>query len=154
MFSGYLISLHPLCPYAPPIWHILTELHRSFAPYSPPSLPVLDFMSTWINVHSLRIPPPIYDLYALPPLTCSPVSLSVPESPCHLPVYAASPPIHLIPFRCPKLCHVPVYPCSVSLLGFILPPQLTPTTTLPCQSQTAAQFLPVPSIYGSQVSGP
>ena len=62
---------HPLCPDSLPILHPKTDMHRSLHPIIP-LLPVLDRLSTWTRVHYRRPPPPVSEIAALPPSTCSP----------------------------------------------------------------------------------
>ena len=63
-----------------------------------------------------------------------------PWDPRRVPIYSASPPIHLLPFCHPQRCHVPVYPCGWSLIGSLLPPPLTQITPLPLRPWPTARF--------------
>ena len=152
-FSGSFISLHPPCPYAPPIHHLLTEIHRYFAPCSPPSIPVLDILSTCKNVHSRHSPPPVSAISYFLPLTCYPDSLLAPEVPLRVLVSYASSPVCFLPSLHPQCFQIPFDPFVCSLLGSILLLPLTQTTPLPCRYQPASRSLPVLIIFRSQVSG-
>ena len=134
----------PLCvltphPPPPPIRHLWTELHQYFAPYSPPSVPVLDCMSTWKNFYCLWTPMMSLRLAELPPLTLPPSSLLAPEAPRRVPVSATYPLSVCLPFAVLNVVSAPVDPCGLSLLGSVLPPPFNQITPLPCRSLISAQ---------------
>ena len=139
-----------LCPHPPTtFWLSYTAILYHFLLLS---LPFLVSLSIWTSFHSCCPPTPIFALFALPPLTCYPASISAPKFPWCVPISAASSPISLIPCFHPQRRYVPVDPCGFSLLGYILPSPWTQITSLPFWPWPMAWSLPVLRSFGSKFS--
>ena len=124
-FNCFLyLSCYPACTDALPIYHPKNELHRYLHLIIPP-ITVLDCMSTWTRVHSLRPPPPISMITAFTLLTFYPGSCW-PLQPCTVRPFLMPHPRYGRPhFTALGMIQAPLStPCDFALLGSVLLPQL------------------------------